>query len=105
MKLPDDPIIMELLPEFVDDWLQQIEERYAPIIEEKNGHDLYRLGHTLKGSCFQFGLDEIAQMGIELMDHSKAERWEEAMALKMPIHKEFMRIKEYLLDRQEEDEA
>jgi len=103
MKLPDDPIILELLPEFVDDWLQQIEERYTMLIETQNANDLYRLGHTLKGSCFQFGLDEIAQKGITLMDHAKEEKWEEAAALKVPIQKEFMRIKEFILNQQEDE--
>ena len=103
MKLPDDPIILELLPEFVDDWLQQIEERYTTLIETQNANDLYRLGHTLKGSCFQFGLDEIAQQGITLMDHAKEGRWEEAAQLKIPIQKEFMRIKEYILNQQEDE--
>lgn len=103
MKLPDDPIILELLPEFVDDWLQQIEERFTALIESRNTNDLYRLGHTLKGSCFQFGLDEIAQKGIELMDHAKEGRWEEAAALKLPIQKEFMRIREFIISQQEDE--
>ena len=103
MKLPDDPIILELLPEFVDDWLQQIEERYSMLIETENANDLYRLGHTLKGSCFQFGLDDIAQKGITLMDHAKEGKWEEAAALKVPIQKEFMRIKEFILNQQEDE--
>ena len=103
MKLPDDPIILELLPEFVDDWLQQIEERYSTLIESRNTNDLYRLGHTLKGSCFQFGLDEIAQQGIVLMDHAKEGRWEEAATLKIPIQKEFMRIKDFIMNQQEDE--
>jgi HPt (histidine-containing phosphotransfer) domain-containing protein len=103
MKLPDDPIILELLPEFVDDWLQQIDERYSSLVESQSTNDMYRLGHTLKGSCFQFGLDDIAQMGIELMDHAKEGRWEEAAALKIPLQKEFLRIKEFIVDKQEDE--
>ncbi len=103
MKLPDDPIILELLPEFVDDWLQQIDERYTALIDNRSTNDLYRLGHTLKGSCFQFGLDEIARQGIALMDHAKEGRWEEAAALKIPIQKEFMRIKAFIMSQQDDE--
>lgn len=76
MKLPEDPIIRELIGEFVDDWINDLNEKYPIIIQQKNVDELYRLAHTLKGSCYQFGLDDIAEMGIELMDYSKSGDWE-----------------------------
>lgn len=81
MKFPEDPFIRELLPEFVDDWLNNLQEIFLPALESRNADDLYRVGHTLKGSCFQFGLDEVAGLGITLMEYSKAQDWEKASSL------------------------
>jgi chemotaxis protein histidine kinase CheA len=76
VKISSDPFVQELLPEFVDTWMNDIKEQYPKLIEEKNSVDIYRIAHTLKGSCFQFGLDEIAYLGIELMEFCKAKDWE-----------------------------
>ncbi len=81
MKFPEDPFIRELLPEFVDDWLNNLQELFLPSLESKNAEELYRVGHTLKGSCFQFGLDEVAELGITLMGYAKAQDWDKATAL------------------------
>jgi len=81
MKLPEDPFIRELLPEFIDTWIQDLDDQFLPAYASKNKDDMYRLGHTLKGSCFQFGLDEVAELGIKLMGHSKAEEWDKAKEL------------------------
>lgn len=96
MKIPDDPFIKELLPEFVDSWINDISNQYPALIESKNSNDLYRLAHTLKGSCFQFGLDEVAQMGIELMDMAKSEQWDKASKLKVKIEEAFVDVKKFL---------
>ena len=71
MKIPEDPFVRELLPEFVDTWIQDINDQFNGLIAEKKADELYRFGHTLKGSCFQFGLDDIAHLGIELMGYAK----------------------------------
>lgn len=76
MKLPEDPFVRELLPEFVDTWIIDIAEQFQPLLQAKNADDMYRLGHTIKGSCYQFGLDDIAVLGIELMGYCKANDWE-----------------------------
>lgn len=96
MKIPDDPIIQELIEEFVDDWINEIDTKYSTLIEEKNSDDLYRLAHTLKGSCFQFGLDEIAELGISLMDHAKAKNWEKAATYKKPLQEKFAEVKKII---------
>ena len=96
MKIPDDPFIQELLPEFVDTWLQDIDEQYSKYVDAKNTDDLYRLAHTLKGSCFQFGLDDIANMGIALMQLAKDKDWGRAAKLKDPIKNGFAEVKKYL---------
>jgi hypothetical protein len=91
--LPEDPFIRELLPEFIDTWIEDLEHQFAPAIENRNSQDLYRLGHTLKGSCFQFGLDQIANMGIELMGYAKEENWDLALILVPKIKSEFSTVK------------
>lgn len=96
MKIPDDPFIQELLPEFVETWLNDIDAQFNMLIETKNADDLYRMAHTLKGSCFQFGLEEIANMGIELMGYAKEKNWEKAMSLKAPIRNIFAEVQKYL---------
>lgn len=96
MKIPDDPFIQELLPEFVDTWLDDIDTQYTALVESKNADDLYRLAHTLKGSCFQFGLDDIANMGIALMGLAKDKDWGRAAGLKKPIRESFAQVKDYL---------
>ncbi|MDD3124901.1 MAG: Hpt domain-containing protein [Candidatus Kapabacteria bacterium] len=93
MKLPEDAFIRELIPEFVDDWLNNLNGEYSDILVEKDADRLYRVGHTIKGSCLQFGLDEIAQLGIRLMGHSKAGEWDEAEVLMKEIKNLFEECK------------
>lgn len=90
MKLPTDPIILELLPEFLDDWNQQLEANFMSYVNAHDEHEVYRIGHTLKGSCYQFGLDDIAQMGITLMTHARAHDWANAQAMYEPIKNAFL---------------
>lgn len=99
MKIPDDPFIQELLPEFVDTWISDIDENYSKFIDEQNASELYRLAHTLKGSCFQFGLDEIANLGIELMGYAKENNWEKAKSLKEPIRNLFIEMRKFLEEK------
>jgi HPt (histidine-containing phosphotransfer) domain-containing protein len=96
MKLSDDPFVRELLPEFVDNWISDIDSQFKQLIETKNSDDLYRFAHTLKGSCFQFGLDHIAQLGIELMGYAKEKDWESAAAMEDKIRSSFLEVKEFL---------
>ncbi|MGB9701337.1 MAG: Hpt domain-containing protein [Candidatus Kapaibacteriota bacterium] len=98
MKIPDDPFVQELLPEFVDTWLDDIEHRLPEYIEKKNSQELYRLAHTLKGSCFQFGIDEIANKGIELMGKAKEEDWNAAQILGDEIKRLFKEAKDFLIE-------
>jgi len=93
MKLPDDPVIQELIDEFVDTWIEDINEQFANLIQTKNADDLYRLAHTLKGSCFQFGLDEIAELGIELQGVAKDKDWEKAESFEEPLLNKFKEVK------------
>ena len=96
MNIPDDPVIQELIEEFVETWIEDLDRDYKKLIDEKNAEDLYRLAHTLKGSCFQFGLDEIAHLGIELMDKAKAQDWEAAASFEQPLKQKFAEVKTLL---------
>ena len=93
MKLPEDPFIRELLPEFVDTWIQDIGAQFNALIEAKNWDDLYRFGHTLKGSCFQFGLDNIAAQGIDLMGYAKEHDLDNAFKMGDILRNSFVEIK------------
>jgi len=98
MKIPEDPFIRELLPEFVDTWIQDITDQYSVYIKEKNGAELYRLAHTIKGSCFQFGLDEIAEMGITIMGFAKAEDFESASQMEKKLIDSFSNVKTFIAE-------
>jgi hypothetical protein len=99
MTLPEDAIILELLPEFVLDWLKQLDAEFYEIIDNKDETRLYRLGHTLKGSCLQFGLEEPAKLGITLMEHSKVHAWDDARAIYEPIRRYFLEAQHLLQER------
>lgn len=96
MNIPEDPFVRELLPEFVDTWIEDIDAQFDDLINGKQDAELYRFGHTLKGSCFQFGLDELGNLGIELMGYAKTLNWDRAVAMKPVIRGKFMDYKNYL---------
>ncbi len=96
MKLPEDPLLLELFPEFIDGWIVDLDEQFLPAYNNKNAQDVYRVGHTLKGTCFQFGIDEIAQMGISMMEATKKEDWVEIYKLYLKIKGNFASIKKEL---------
>ncbi len=96
MKIPDDPFIIELLPEFIETWMNDLNEQFPELIKNKNADELYRFGHTLKGSCFQFGLDEVAEIGIELMGYAKENNWEKASEMEGKIRQAFINMKEFV---------
>jgi HPt (histidine-containing phosphotransfer) domain-containing protein len=99
MKLPEDPFILELLPEFVDTWIVDLDEQYHKFLLEKNNDELYRLAHTIKGSCFQFGLDHIAQIGLDIMAALKENNWEKAAECEQPMKDAFAEAKIYLAEK------
>ncbi|MDQ1265826.1 MAG: Hpt protein [Bacteroidota bacterium] len=95
MRVPEDAFIRELLPEFVDTWINDMKQ-YQPLLQAKNADDLYRLAHTLKGSCYQFGIDEIAELGIELMGYCKIQDWDKAAEMEPKILNMFIDIKKLI---------
>ncbi len=95
LNLSVDPFILELLPEFIESWISDM-GNYKTLLETKNSTDLYRLAHTLKGSCFQFGLNEIAELGVELQGVAKAEDFEKAATYEAKLNEKFLEVKNYL---------
>jgi HPt (histidine-containing phosphotransfer) domain-containing protein len=95
--MPDDPFVRELLPEFIDSWICDIDELYTKQLNEKNSDDLYRLAHTMKGSCYQFGLTELGDIGIKLMKHVKDGNWQIVEQYKLQIRNKFVECKEFVL--------
>lgn len=96
MKMPQDPNILELLPEFIDTWLEDIQSQFKDLILSENADDLYRMAHTIKGSCLQFGLDDIASYGIELMGYAKNKDFEKAKDMEEKIITAFKEAKTYI---------
>jgi len=96
LKLPDDELVLELLPEFVDTWIEDIDVTFPKHLTDRNADEMYRLAHTLKGSCYQFGLDELGDMGIEIMGHVKSENWDKIAQYHDPLKNKFVEIQNFL---------
>ncbi|MBX3045335.1 MAG: Hpt domain-containing protein [Candidatus Kapabacteria bacterium] len=95
MNLPEDPFIRELIPEFVETWINDLNDYYT--YEANNQTDeLYRMAHTIKGSCYQFGFNDLGDMGIELMGYAKANDWTRSKPLYEKIKSRFNEINDYL---------
>ncbi|GAB5466103.1 MAG: hypothetical protein Kapaf2KO_15390 [Candidatus Kapaibacteriales bacterium] len=96
MTLPNDPMVLELLPEFLETWIDDMENKYLLYVSDKNIDEMYRLAHTMKGSCYQFGLDDLGDRGVELMGYVKSGEWEKVEQYHQPILKRFVEIDNYL---------
>lgn len=96
LVLPEDPFILELFPEFIDTWISDMDEVYDNYVNSENETELYRLAHTLKGSCLQFGLIELGNMGIELMAIARAHDWEKAKEYGVVLKSSFKEVKNKL---------
>lgn len=93
MQLPEDDILRELFPEFVDSWLFDIRTVLPQLVREKNATDLRRLGHTLKGSAAQFGAMDLRELGIELMGYADKDEFEKISEVAQRIEKRLLEIK------------
>ncbi len=96
MKLPEDPFILELLPEFIDSWIDELSNNFPKLMKDKNDTDLYRMAHTMKGSCYQFGLNELGDIGVELMKLIKNQEWEKVDSQCNYVLSEFVKYKEFV---------
>lgn len=96
MKLPEDPFVLELLPEFIDSWIDELTNNFPILMNDKNATDLYRMAHTMKGSCYQFGLNELGDIGVELMNLVKNENWEKVDSQCNFVLGQLVKYKEYV---------
>lgn len=85
MRLPKDPTILEFYEEFVDSWINDINEQFDDFVAAKDTNDFYRFAHTLKGSGYQFEITELGDSGIELMLLIREGNWE-----KIPKYKKIL---------------
>lgn len=96
MNLPNDPFVLELLPEFIEDWLEKIDTEYPKYYSAKDSESMYRFAHTIKGSSYQFGFSELGDLGIEMMAQVKSDDWDGLEQNKEIFRKKLVEIKEYL---------
>jgi hypothetical protein len=82
MELPKDPMILEFYEEFVDTWINDVNEQYDGFLANKDKDNFYRFAHTLKGSGYQFEIQPLGDKGIELMALIKEEKWDETIPYK-----------------------
>lgn len=96
MQMPTDPFILELLPEFLETWIQDVEIQLPELLHKRDEQGLYRFGHTIKGSCAQFGLDDLSLMGIELMGYAKNADWGKAQPMQQRLSAAFIAAKQFV---------
>lgn len=75
---PSDPILLELLPEFLDAWQTDLDTTWREIVARKDDRELERFGHTIKGSFLQFGFRTLASVGRAIMDDAARSDWDTA---------------------------
>lgn len=82
--LPEPPehgsVLADLFPEFVQAWITDIDQHLQMFAVSHDTEALYRLGHTIKGSFQQFGLEDHASIGRAIMDFATSNIWDDAIA-------------------------
>ncbi len=97
--IPDDPIILDMLPDFVESWRRDISSRYNSAVERQDAEELFRFGHTLRGSGRQFGLLSMSEMGMQLQEFARANDFASMQALGTAMSTELDRIQSYLIEK------
>jgi chemotaxis protein histidine kinase CheA len=77
-KLPTDPMLADLVPEFLEQWVKDLTVTFPEIRESRSIEELRRFGHTLKGSFLQFGFKDLSVVGRHIMEDAEANRWVDA---------------------------
>jgi HPt (histidine-containing phosphotransfer) domain-containing protein len=88
------------MPELIETWVDDINQQFDLYYEERDTKEMYRLAHTIKGSCLQFALDEIGQVGIEMLQKVKNNDWDSIYPYKKKLLDKFDEVK-VLLDNME----
>mgnify|MGYP001627148029 CR=1 FL=1 len=77
---PKDPVLLELLPEFIEAWESDFAVQWIDIVSRGNLEELHRFGHTIKGSFLQFGFRSLSACGRAIMEAANAGDWNAATA-------------------------
>jgi hypothetical protein len=77
MTLPENRTIRAMLPMFCEHWEESLPRRWADVLAARDLDGLYHLGHDVKGSFAQFGLDG-GGVGAALERSALAGDWAEA---------------------------
>ncbi|MCU0331075.1 MAG: hypothetical protein MUC47_08905 [Candidatus Kapabacteria bacterium] len=78
--LAGDPVLREFYPEFVERWLADLTTQWPAVVERADPTELYRFGHTIKGSFIQFGLRDLSDVGRHVMACTDPLDWTKASA-------------------------
>ena len=76
--LPTDPVLADLVPEFLEQWERDLTVTFSGIQERQDVEELRRFGHTIKGSFLQFGFRDLAGIGKVIMADAESNDWEGA---------------------------
>ena len=79
-ELPTDPILQDLIPDFIEQWLNDLTVTWAGIKDRGDQEEFKRFGHTIKGSFLQFGFRDLSAVGKQIMADSEEANWDEADA-------------------------
>ncbi len=77
-SISSDPVLREFFPEFVTQWLHDLTVVWPDIEVRHEKEELYRFGHTIKGSFLQFGLRDLSAVGKDIMADAEREDWASA---------------------------
>lgn len=76
--LPADPVLADLIPEFVRQWMHDFTVTWSELRASGSLEDFRRFGHTIKGSFLQFGFKSLSGVGIEIMNDAARGDWDAA---------------------------
>lgn len=94
MRISENKIIQQLLPDFIESGIDDFTTVITKIIENKSKNELYRLAHSWKGSAAQYEFPEIAEKCKELIQCSETENWSQSALLGNEILGMILEIKE-----------
>jgi chemotaxis protein histidine kinase CheA len=77
---PADPVLADLMPEFITLWTKDLTVTWPEIRERGDIEEFRRFGHTIKGSFLQFGFRDLSPIGRDVMSDAEIGDWEGADA-------------------------
>ncbi len=87
-----------MLGDFVESWQRDFNDKLPAIVQEKHAEELFRFGHTLRGSGRQFGLLAMSDLGMEVQECARSERWDLLPALQQRLSDELVYVKQFVIE-------